>query len=327
MAAKVGVTETTIEPASFAHPTKSKIQFWDLPGIGTPNYPDLETYCETVKLEKYDTFLIFSAGRFTENDLKLARKIRSVNKMFFFIRSKIDENVRAEKRKLSFNEDIMLNDIRRDCSEKLAVLVEDIQYIFLISNHHPTKWDFVRLTEAIFNFLPLRQEESFNLSLGVLTSLIQDILQRKIQLLKSRMWTVSSACFLTGILSFFGISAAVARTLIVNEITYYRSHLGLPEEGSAEFLRLNVDNQERMRKFCRLTAEDEAEHMAAYSTEETSAEAALFIRFGRLEIAETMSFDSMYRFLQHALKELEEIAMIVLDDITGRLVDDFDIAG
>ena len=55
-----------------------------------------------MELEEYDTFLIFTAGRFTENALKLAKKIRSVDKKFLFIRIKIDEDVRAEKRKRSF---------------------------------------------------------------------------------------------------------------------------------------------------------------------------------------------------------------------------------
>ena len=38
-AAEVGVTETTREPKAYGHPTNPKIKFWDLPGIGTPNYP------------------------------------------------------------------------------------------------------------------------------------------------------------------------------------------------------------------------------------------------------------------------------------------------
>ena len=235
MAAKVGVTETTIEPASFPHPTNSKIIFWDLPGIGTPNYPDLKTYCEKVMLEKYDTFLIFTAGRFTENDLKLAVKIRSVEKKFFFIRTKIDDNVRAEKRKRSFDEESMLNEIRRDCSKNLVDLVEDIREIFLISNHYPAKWDFHRLTEAIIDVLPVRQRESLILSLGIVKNLSTEILRRKIEVLNSRIWMVASASFAAAIVPLPGLSIAVDLTLITAEIAFYRSQLGLPEEGSERF--------------------------------------------------------------------------------------------
>ena len=81
--------------------------------------------------------------------MKLAKKIRSIDKKFFFIRTKIDENVRAEKRKWgTFNEDAMLESIRCNISEHLGDLLTSEQEIFLISNHHPAKWDFARLTEA-----------------------------------------------------------------------------------------------------------------------------------------------------------------------------------
>ena len=94
-AAEAVLTETTVEPKGYYHPKNSKIKFWDFPGTGTPRYPDVEAYCNQVNLEGYDFFLIFTAGRFTENDLKLARKIKSIGKNFFFVRTKIDVDVNA----------------------------------------------------------------------------------------------------------------------------------------------------------------------------------------------------------------------------------------
>lgn len=178
MAAKVGVTETTLEPTCFEHPTNLKIKFWDLPGIGTPNYPDLETYCKKVPLEKYHAFLIFTKGRFSEYDKQLAQKIRLMNKSFFFIRTKIDEDVRAEKRKRSFNENAMLKKIHSYCLENLHGLLEKENNIFLISNHYPARWDFPRLSQAILDALPMYQQESLILSLSILTSLSTDILKK-----------------------------------------------------------------------------------------------------------------------------------------------------
>ena len=87
----------------------------------------METYCQKVELEKFHAFLIFTASRFTENNLKLAKKVRSIEKKFFFIRTKIDENVQAEMRKRSFNEDAMLGKIRRNCVENLGDLM---RYVF-----------------------------------------------------------------------------------------------------------------------------------------------------------------------------------------------------
>ena len=147
------MTECTTEPTPYAHPTNSNIKFWDLPGIGTPNFPDLETYVKKVQLEKYHAFLIFTANRFTENDLLLAKTVRSIKKSFFFIRTRIDENVRAEKRKRLFDEEAMLEKIRSNCAENLGDLLSDVKDVFLISNHNPEEWDFARLTQAILDAL------------------------------------------------------------------------------------------------------------------------------------------------------------------------------
>ena len=192
-AAPVGVLECTREPTAYDHPTNTNIRFWELPGIGTPDYPDLETYCEKVHLEKYHMYLIFTANRFTKNDLELAKKVRSIGKKFFFIRTKIDESVRAEKRKRSFDEEAMLTKIRRYCLESLGDLLTDEQDIFLISNHKPEKWEFARLTQAILDAQTRYQRESMTLALGqLITRSSNAIFQRKVDVLRGRIWKVAS---------------------------------------------------------------------------------------------------------------------------------------
>ena len=156
-AAPVGVAMCTREPTPYDHPTNPNIKFWDLPGLGTPNHPDMETYYEKLQLEKYHTYLIFTAARF---DLELAKKIRSTGKKVFFIRTKIDNSVRAESRKRPFDEEALLTKIRRNCLESLGDLLTDEQDIFLISNHQPEKWEFVRLTMAILDAVTGYHKES-----------------------------------------------------------------------------------------------------------------------------------------------------------------------
>lgn len=77
-----------------------------------------------------------------------------MNRSFFFIHTKIDENVQAEKEKKPFSEDAVLQKIGIYCLVNLDGLLgkEDI---FLISNHYPTKWDFARLSQAIQETLPM----------------------------------------------------------------------------------------------------------------------------------------------------------------------------
>lgn len=150
--------------------------------IGTPNYPDLKTYCEKVPLEKYDIFLIFSNYRFTENNRLLAEKIKSLSKPFFFVRTHIDVNYNSGKRDEGdqFDPIKMEEDIRTSCLEYLEEFAACNEDIYLICNHEPFKWDFPRLTQAILKVLPVLQKESLALSL---TNLSKDLIREKVGVL------------------------------------------------------------------------------------------------------------------------------------------------
>ena len=176
----MGVTETTKEPTEYQHPNNPLISFVDLPGIGTPTFPNLSTYCEKVGLEDYDTFLIFTATRFTQYDLELAKKVKSIGKSFFLIRSKIDLDCES-KNKMSESEILEL--VREDCMKNLKNLIASEQDIFLISSHIKDKWDFDRLVTAISDALPIRQRECLTLSL---TSVTRECLKRKANFLKGK---------------------------------------------------------------------------------------------------------------------------------------------
>ena len=313
MAAKVGVEETTTEPSWYAHPTNPKIQFCDLPGVGTPNYPK-DTYWKKVGMERYDTFLIFSQCRFTENDLELARKIRSKDKRFFFIRTRIDIDIENEKRKKLFNKGTVLQKIRRNCFWNLKGLLESSNDIFLINNHDSTKWDFVRLTQAILDVLPARQRESLTLTLNIVTSMSTDILQRKVEVLRGRIWKVAAASGAVAMVPLPGLSFAVDLGLIIREISFYRSQLGLPEADSVEFLKLNLDMQERVRKFCVTSAAQLSVFLAGYASQSAVEEASRYIPIVGLAIAGSMSFGSTYYLLHRCLGALAKTAIEVIED-------------
>ncbi|KAJ8357984.1 hypothetical protein AAFF_G00046930 [Aldrovandia affinis] len=113
-AAETGVTETTMEPSMYPHPRMPNVRLWDLPGIGGIKF-ETKTYFKKIKFDRYDFFIIVSSERFGENDLKLAQEIQKRKKLFYFVRSKIDNDVRAEGRKPKFNLEELLAKIREDC--------------------------------------------------------------------------------------------------------------------------------------------------------------------------------------------------------------------
>ena len=87
-AAKVDVTECTQDLQRYEDQDNANIEYWDLPGIGTPNVP-AKTYFEDVKLNEYDTFVIFIDTRLRENDLELARKITSLGRSISLFAQKL----------------------------------------------------------------------------------------------------------------------------------------------------------------------------------------------------------------------------------------------
>lgn len=176
------MVETTTEPAEYRHPNNPMITLVDLPGIGTPNYPDLEAYCEKVDFKTYDTFLIFTATRFTQNDLLLAEEVKKIGKSFFLVRTRIDADC-TSKNGRPVNEAKILEKIRKNCWFNVKNVINSEKEIFLISNYHKDKWDFDRLLEAISNALPFRQRECLTLSLSNVT---RACLRRKAKIFKGK---------------------------------------------------------------------------------------------------------------------------------------------
>ena len=172
-------------PTKYAHPNNENIIFWDLPGIGTPTFPNIKEYCKKVDgLEKYDAFLIFCKTRFTRHNKELAEKVsKELNKPFFFVRTHvhIDLNNAKDDKGAKFDEASVLKGMEKDCLKNLEEFIKDERDIFLIDNKVTEKYDFDRLVEAISLVLPERKRECFILSL---TNLTRDCIKRKAKLLK-----------------------------------------------------------------------------------------------------------------------------------------------
>ena len=278
-----------------------------------------------MQLEKYHTYLIFTATRFTKNDLELAKKVRSIDKTFFFIRTKIDESVRAERRKRSFDEQAMLTKIRRNCLESLGDLLTDEQDIFLISNHEPEKWEFARLTQAILDALTRHQRENMTLSLGkVITRSSNEIFQRKVDVLRGRIWKVASASGVAAAIPVPGLSIAVDGALILRELSLYRIQLGLPEIGSAEFAKLHLATREKVLSVGLTTAAQLSGVLAPYGAEAAVEEFTRFIPVIGLAIASGMSFGATYYALNRLLTNVEEAAKLVLKEAAEKSAADLE---
>uniref|UniRef100_A0A8C1NI75 IRG-type G domain-containing protein n=1 Tax=Cyprinus carpio TaxID=7962 RepID=A0A8C1NI75_CYPCA len=144
-AAPTGI-ETTMMPNMYPHPSMPNVKIWDLPGIGSPKFR-AKKYLKDVNFHMYDFFLIVTSERFKENDVELARAIMKSKKLFYFIRTKIDNDIHAESHKRNFDERMLLENIREDC--KVNLLRVGIPKIFLVSSFNLEKYDFQKLINTL----------------------------------------------------------------------------------------------------------------------------------------------------------------------------------
>ncbi|XP_055500156.1 uncharacterized protein LOC129702402 [Leucoraja erinacea] len=226
-AAAVGTTETTMEPTGYSHPTLPNVRYWDLPGTGTKGFT-AGSYLKKMQFKKYDFFIIVSAGRFTDNDVKLATGIKRLGKKFYFVRSKIDNDLHSmQQERGQFDEDkAEMEKIRSDCVSQLGKGGIPDPNVFLISSFRRSMYDFPRLMDALGDGLPNIKESAFILSLP---NLSEEIIHKKGELLKKRIWMLAILAGGVGAIPVPGLSAACNMGILSGAIINFRECLCLDD--------------------------------------------------------------------------------------------------
>ncbi|XP_072914649.1 interferon-inducible GTPase 5-like [Hemitrygon akajei] len=225
-AAEVGTTETTMEPTGYSHPTLPNVRYWDLPGIGSTRFAAAK-YLTEMQFQRYDFFIIISACRFKENDVKLAREIKRLGKRFYFVRSKIDidlHNTREENKVI--NEEEELKKIRNHCIKKLAGAGFPDSSVFLISGKKPKCFDFIQLNERLEGDLNNVKKRIFVLALPKLSV---EIVQKKSKILSKHIWMFATLSGGLGAIPVPGFSLACDTVILIGAIVYFQICLGLDD--------------------------------------------------------------------------------------------------
>ncbi|XP_042559306.1 interferon-inducible GTPase 5-like [Clupea harengus] len=248
-AAPIGFTETTIEPTMYPHPTMPNVNFWDLPGIGGPTFK-AKTYMKDVKYQNYDFFIIVSASRFKENDMKLAEEIKKKKKNFYFVRTKIDFDVSREKEdgaskeENKIIEEATLKKIRKDCLDNLRTLGPPP--VFLITSDDLEMFDFKKLVNDLERDLPDNKRNALVMSLPVYS---KECLDRKYSLFKKEAWAVAITSGAIAAAPVPGLSTACDVAMVVSFLTKCYHSFGL-DDGSLDKLskRVNKPILEEVKK-------------------------------------------------------------------------------
>ncbi|XP_075399338.1 interferon-gamma-inducible GTPase 10-like [Tenrec ecaudatus] len=226
--ALVGIVETTMEKTPYQHPKYPKVTFWDLPGTGTPNFC-ADTYLEKVGFTNYDFFIIISSTRFTYNDALLAQKIKSMGKKFYFVRTKVDNDLYNEKvsKPKSFDEKTVLQQIRDNCLANLHHIGVPDPNIFLISNFDLADFDFPRLEEIMLKELPAHKRHICMLLVPCLSDFA---IEMKRDFFREKIWLDALKSSAMAFIPF--MPCIIGFNLPEQEkcLNRYRSHFGLDDE-------------------------------------------------------------------------------------------------
>ncbi|KAK2903023.1 hypothetical protein Q8A67_007736 [Cirrhinus molitorella] len=234
-AAPTGVTETTMISTVYTHPTMPNVKLWDLPGTGSPRFK-AKKYLKEVKLDTFDFFIIISSERFKENDIMLANAIKEKKKLFFFLRSKIDNDIQAESQWRDFDEQKVLSQIREDCFRNLKNI--DKPEIFLISSFELHKYDFQTLVDTLEKQLPAHKRDALVLSLPIYSS---KILEEKIQMFMKKTWSAAVASGSIAVAPVPGLSMACDAAILLAFFNKCYYAFGLDDE-SIDRLSVRVNN-------------------------------------------------------------------------------------
>ena len=297
--------------------------------MGTDNFP-AKTYFQDLKLNEYDTFLILTNTRFTEDDIELARQINEQGKKYFFIRSKIDQDVRSAKRSSpeSFDEADLLANIRSECSEKLGLLSNN-EEIFLISCHgfkkrreecheergkkYYEKYQLEALIKANRDALHQNQQDAM---IRLLEKASRAALEEKIKVLGGDIWKTSTLSGVAAAIPLVSIGVNVC--LILKELMRYKTELGIPEEKSDQFKKLDPTTKAKVSVTLKLLTEFTAKGIGAlavgYAVETQIEQVFSFLPAGLL-IACPLSGITTYKVLDYILKTTADTAIAILDGV------------
>uniref|UniRef100_A0A3Q4I593 Interferon-inducible GTPase 5-like n=2 Tax=Neolamprologus brichardi TaxID=32507 RepID=A0A3Q4I593_NEOBR len=220
-AAPTGVTETTSEVKLYPHPKYPNVTLWDLPGIGTTKFP-ADKYLKLVGFETFDFFIIISDTRFRENDVKLAQEIQKLEKKFYFVRSKIDNDINAEGRKRNFSKEGVLTKIKEDCIHGLTQLGIKSPQVFLVSTFELHLYDFYLLHETLERDLCELKKYAL---LSAMPNIDLEIISKKKEAFKHRIHLLATLCAVGAVVP--GLSIAIDLAVLAGAVKDYVLGFGL----------------------------------------------------------------------------------------------------
>ncbi|XP_027713989.1 interferon-inducible GTPase 5-like [Vombatus ursinus] len=316
-AARTGVIETTTQATPYPHPQLPELVLWDLPGAGSPGCP-ADKYLKQVDFARYNFFLLVSPRRCGTVETRLATEILRQGKKFYFIRTKVDEDLAASRtqRPSGYSESAVLQEIRDHCAERLRAAGVQDPRIFLVSNLSPARYDFPLLVATWERELPAHRRHAGLLSLPDISL---QALQKKKDALQEQVLKTALVSGVIQALPVPGLAAAYDDALLIRSLRGYHRSFGLDDDSLARLAEQVGKQAGDLRSVIRSPLATEVSPEAVLRMYAQSSDGAMRVArafekgipvFGTL-VAGGISFGTVYTMLQGCLNEMAEDAQRV----------------
>ncbi|MDF1814416.1 MAG: hypothetical protein P1V20_19580 [Verrucomicrobiales bacterium] len=224
---KACVVETTTGPQEVDH---GGLTFVDLPGCGTPNWPQA-SYVSDLNLRTFDCVILITADRFRESDLFLLNELTRMGVPCFFVRNRFDVAVLDGAHDNDLDEEQVRTQINQNIEENLGKT--KVARIYLTSARFPTRYDFGNLVEDIKKKLQGIKRDRFIADMGAYR---EEALQEKQELAKKRVVIYAGLAAANGLNPIPGTDIAVDLGIIVKMAKEIAHIFGL-DKNQVEFVK------------------------------------------------------------------------------------------
>ncbi|XP_053374183.1 interferon-inducible GTPase 5-like [Mercenaria mercenaria] len=151
-------------------------------------------------------------------DLWLARQAEEKGKPFYFVRSKIENDIRNDKRahEKTHNEAAVLRKVRKNMESNLKSF--DVKDIFLIDNYDIQSYDFALLTTKLFQDVNEMKQEALVFSLACLS---REVIEEKKKRLERRIPIISTFAGMIASVENISLKKASDSSVLSGEIKFY----------------------------------------------------------------------------------------------------------
>ena len=246
----------------------------------------------------------------------LAEQVKKAGKKFFFVRTKIDQDLENQRRshRRSFVAEEVKEKVRRDCIQKLEKYGGFQQpSVFLIDNFQQQRYDFPSLCLALIDALPLLKKEAMTLSLRAFSN---KMVMEKRNVLKKRIWIVSALSAAGAFIPIPGLSICVDTALLTHELAFYKEQFALDDESLAILSKRITRGTEigRIKSITEIGSLDNLMHLLrTYPKNILVEEASRFIIGIGWLVASALSFATTYRMLNDQLDRLSKASDHIME--------------